>query len=303
MQINRLFGLVNFLLVNGTATAGELAKRFEVSERTILRDIDTLSAAKIPVYTMQGKGGGIALLDSYVLNKTAISDEEQNQILFALQSLSEAGQADAEQILVKLRALFDKAATDWIQMDFSRWGNSQTDNQRFETLKRAIIRKQAVRFTYVSSGGQTTERSACPLRLVFKSRAWYLQGFCLLKKDYRTFRISRMLGLEPLTESFEGQGLNPPPIEAGETASGALIKLKIAFAPCSAYRIYDDFDERHIEILEDGSRLVEVELPDDEWIYGFLLSLGTSARVLEPRSVRARLLEKIEALKNFYSKT
>jgi predicted DNA-binding transcriptional regulator YafY len=303
MQVNRLFGIVYFLLANGTTTAGELAERFEVSGRTILRDVDTLSAAGIPVYTVQGKGGGIALSDNYVLNKTAISDEEQNQILFALQSLSAVGQADTEQILIKLRAIFDKPAIDWIQVEFSRWGNGKADNERFETLKQAILRKQAVRFSYAGSSGQTAERSIYPLKLVFKSKAWYLQGLCLLKQDYRTFRISRMLDLESLTESFVDKRLSPPPIEAGETASDALIKLKIAFSPCSAYRIYDEFDGSDIEILEDGSMLVEKELPEDEWIYGFLLSFGTSVRVLEPQSVRGRLLEKIEAMKNFYSET
>jgi predicted DNA-binding transcriptional regulator YafY len=80
-----------------------------------------------------------------------------------------------------------------------------------------------------------------------------------------------------------------------------LIKLKITFSPCSAYRIYDEFDGSDIEILEDGSMLVEKKLPEDEWLYGFLLSLGTSVRVLEPQSVRERFLEKIEALKKFYS--
>ncbi|MDR1309298.1 MAG: WYL domain-containing protein, partial [Deltaproteobacteria bacterium] len=168
--------------------------------------------------------------------ETAISDEEQDEILFALQSLSAVGQAGAGQILVKLRALFDKGAIDWIQVDFSHWGNGKTDNERFETLKQAIPRKQAVRFSYASSYGKTTERSVYPLKLFFKSRAWYLQGFCLLKQGYRTFRISRMLALEPLTESFADKRLNPPPIEASETAPDALIKLKIAFSPCSAYR-------------------------------------------------------------------
>jgi predicted DNA-binding transcriptional regulator YafY len=303
MRIDRLFGIVYFLLANGTATAGELARRFEVSKRTILRDVDALSMAGIPVYTSQGKGGGIALLDSYVLNKAAVSDEEQNQILFALQSLSAAGQGDAEQILLKLRAIFDKVTADWIQVDFSRWGNGKADNERFETLKRAIIGKQAVRFTYASSYGQTTERSVYPLRLVFKSRAWYLQGFCLLKQDYRTFRISRMAALELLTESFADKKLNPPPVAASENPSAALIKFKMVFSPCSAYRVYDEFDGSDIETLEDGFMLVETELPEDEWIYGFLLSFGASVRVLEPRSVRERLLEKITAVKNFYSET
>ncbi|MDR1440129.1 MAG: HTH domain-containing protein, partial [Clostridiales bacterium] len=141
MQISRLFEIVYLLLNKKSVTANELAEHFEVSGRTILRDIDTLSAAGIPVYTSQGKGGGISILDNFVLNKATISDEEQNQILLALQSLSAVGQAEADRILTKLRAIFDKAATDWIAVDFSRWGNSRADRERFETLKRAVVGK------------------------------------------------------------------------------------------------------------------------------------------------------------------
>jgi predicted DNA-binding transcriptional regulator YafY len=302
VRINRLFGIVHFLLVNGIATAGELAKRFEVSERTILRDVDTLSAAGIPVYTAQGKGGGIALTESYVLNKAAVSDDEQNEILFALQSLSATGQADVDRILVKLRALFDKANTDWIQVDFSGWRNSEPDNKRFETLKQAIIGQQAVRFVYASSYGETTLRHIYPLKLVFKLRAWYLQGFCLLKQDYRTFRIRRMSDLELLPETFADKTLNPPSALAGDMPSVALVRLKMIFSPHAVYRVYDEFDEDDMAKQGDGSMLVEVDWPEDDWLYGFLLSFGTSVRILEPRSVKERLIEKIDNLEKIYSR-
>jgi predicted DNA-binding transcriptional regulator YafY len=110
-----------------------------------------------------------------------------------------------------------------------------------------------------------------------------------------------MLGLRALSESFADKLLSPPPIEAADTDNPALLKLKIAFSPCAAYKVYDEFDEGNIKKLEDGSMIVEANLPEDEWIYGFLLSLGPFARVLEPQRVRERLLEEIDSLKNFYS--
>jgi predicted DNA-binding transcriptional regulator YafY len=203
---------------------------------------------------------------------------------------------------VKLRALFDKANTEWIQVDFSGWRNSEADNKRFEMLKQAIIGRQAVRFVYASSYGETTSRNVYPLKLVFKSKAWYLQGFCLRKQDYRTFRIRRMFSVELLPETFADKALHPPSALAGDMPSAALVRLKMIFSPHAAYRVYDEFDEDDMVKQDDGSMLVEVDWPEDDWLYGFLLSLGTSVRILEPQSVRERLVEKIENLENFYSR-
>jgi biotin operon repressor len=133
LQISRLFETVYLLLNKKSMTANELAEHFEVSKRTILRDIDRLSAAGIPVYTTQGKGGGISILDNFVLNKAAISDEEQNQILLALQSLSATQYVNGDELLSKLGALFDKSDSAWIEVDFSRWGNTEPDLMRAAT--------------------------------------------------------------------------------------------------------------------------------------------------------------------------
>ncbi len=183
MQINRLFEIVYILMDRKNITATELAEHFEVSKRTILRDIDALSMAGIPVYTTRGKGGGISIHESYVLNKTVISEDEQNQILFALQGISATGHIETESVLRRLRSLFDKQDKDWIEVDFSRWGNSADEKTKFEILKTALINEKAVLFAYSGSSGETSERMVYPLKLVFKSTAWYLQAFCLLKKE------------------------------------------------------------------------------------------------------------------------
>jgi predicted DNA-binding transcriptional regulator YafY len=301
MRIDRFLEIVYLLLDKKNMTAGELAEYFEVSARTILRDIDTLSAAGIPVYTSQGKGGGVALMDRYVLNKTAVSDEEQNQILFALQSLSATGGIDVSAVLSKLRALFDKTKTDWIEVHFSRWGHSERDKIRFDLLKRALTENKTIRFAYAGANGETASRSVCPLKLVYKSRAWYLQGYCLLKRDYRTFKINRMLSVELLTESFDGNKFTPPGIDDDTTSSDTLIQVRMKFSPHAAYRIYDEFDTDDISVDSGGSFLVEVNLEDDDWLYEFLLSFGASVRVLEPQSVKDRLLAKAEEIKSAYS--
>jgi predicted DNA-binding transcriptional regulator YafY len=293
MQINRLFEIIYLLLDKKSMTAQELADHFEVSKRTILRDIDTLAMSKIPIYTTQGKGGGISLMEGFVLNKTALTENEQDQILIALQSLKAAKYAGSGDILVKLGALFQKTNIDWIEVDFSRWGQGTGDNVKFDLLKRSIINRTAVQFKYISSYGENSMRKVYPLKLVFKSRAWYLQGFCTDKQDYRTFKINRILSISGMDEHFERGMYNPPSIEDPGTPINSLIELELVFAPCVAYRVYDEFDEGSIERADNGSLHVLVRLPEDNWLYGFLMSFGKDVEIIQPEHVRENLAKKL----------
>ena len=301
MQINRLFEIIYLLMDKKSMTAAELAAHFEVSKRTILRDIDTLSAAGIPVYTTQGKGGGISILDHYVLSKAVLSEEEQNQILFALQGLSATQSISTESILGKLQGLFAKTDANWIEVDFSRWGKSAEDQAKFELLKNAIMQKNALAFQYSSSYGQTSDRRVYPLKLVFKAKSWYLQAFCLPKENYRTFKINRMQALTPLEESFAERTFQIPDMDAYDTPCPSLIKATLLFAPHMAYRVYDEFSDDHVTVHEDGSLLVTVKLPSDEWLPNYLLSFGTSVEVIEPQSVRDAMVQLAESVREVYS--
>ncbi|WP_283606465.1 helix-turn-helix transcriptional regulator [Faecalispora anaeroviscerum] len=292
MQIDRLFQIVYLLLGRKTMTAKELAEHFEVSVRTILRDIDTLSSANIPVYTTQGKGGGISILDSYVLNKAALSRDEQNQTLIALQSLAATGNTDAKAALLKLGALFQNTETDWLEVDFSRWGQGVQDHRRFELLKTAILGRRAICFEYVSAYGEESRRKVYPLKLVFKSKAWYLQGYCLERQDYRTFKINRVLHVELTDEPFPAGQYSPPPIESAAASAFSLVDLELEFSAQSAYRVYDEFDEGCIERNDDGFYHVFARLPEDGWLYSFLLSLGKDVKVLRPTHIADNLEKK-----------
>jgi len=195
MQINRLFEIVYLLLEKETATAKELAQQFEVSVRTIYRDIDILSTAGIPVYTNKGKGGGISLLENFVLDKSILSEEEQNQIIFALQSLEKLDKNSEKKALEKMSRLFHKQAENWIEIDFSNWSN---ENNKFEMMKQAILKKQVMEFTYFNSYGEETKRQVEPLQIWFKDKAWYIKAYCRVKQDYRVFKIARMREIKVL---------------------------------------------------------------------------------------------------------
>ena len=177
MKINRLFEIIYLLLEKRTITAKELAAHFEVSVRTIYRDIDILASASIPIYFQRGKHGGIKLMDNYIMNKSLLSQKEQNEILYALQSLNATNYFNNDKTLSKLSAIFNQKADNWIKIDFSRYNNDD-DNTLFEKLKEAILTKQTVKFDYFNTKGKHSERTADPLTLWFKEKAWYLFAYC-----------------------------------------------------------------------------------------------------------------------------
>ena len=172
MQMNRLFEIVYLLLDKKNMTAKELALHFEVSTRTIYRDIEALVFAGIPIYSERGKNGGVRLLENYVLNKGIILEKEQNEILYALKSLKAVNYSDTETVLLKLRSIFNKSAEDWIEIDFSSYGEIR--NTLFENIKEALINKKIIKFYYYNSKSEKSLRKVEPLKIWFKERAWYL---------------------------------------------------------------------------------------------------------------------------------
>lgn len=300
MQNDRLFQIVYLLMEQKTMTAKELAKHFEVSTRTILRDVDTLALAGVPVYTTKGKNGGISIMDGFVLDKTTISDEEQDQILAALQGLSVSENYEAEGLLKRLSAFFQKTDTNWIEVDYSRWGNSSADREKFNALKEAILGKRAITFEYPNPFRKTAPRKVYPLKLVYKSHAWYLQGYCLLRNNYRTFKINRIMNLEVLEETFRNLKFTPPAIEVEADEQWDMVDLKLKFDPQATYRLYDEFDASTVVKQKDGSFLVDVSLPFTHWIYEYLLSFGDQLEVLAPEEVRKGLAERLGKMSQYY---
>jgi len=291
MQMNRLFEIIYILLNKKTVTAGELAAHFSVSTRTIYRDVDTLSLAGIPVYTEKGKGGGISLLPEFVLNKSILSEQEQQEILSALQGLSSVKTAETDQVLRKLSTVFNKSAADWLEVDFSDW--SFSNGSAFQDFKTAILEHKLVEFDYYSSYGEKTSRRVEPLQLWFKSKAWYVKGFCLTRQDVRTFKLTRVKNLR-LTEEPFGQRdlLESPPNPGPAKHQKQDVELRIKIAPEMAYRVYDEFHEDLIEKQPDGSFIVETIWQEDDWVYGSILSYGEYIEVLEPERIREIIKEK-----------
>lgn len=318
MSAKRLFQIVNILLERKSITATELSDFLEVSVRTIYRDIDTLSSSGVPIYTTQGKGGGISLLENYVLDKALLSKEEQDHILIALKNISAISNEMVDTLLLKLIALFKSNNTDWMEVDLSRWGSKEYDTKKFNILKEATIKKFILSFRYVNSYGKITERKVKPVKIIFKSKEWYIQGFCLEKNSFRIFKINRMSQILMTKKQFDtpfngqlngnvnGQLSGKQDKQLCEVLVAPAIdesldimqypKIILKFNKQIAYRVYDEFDEHSISFDEDANLIVEVHMPEDTWLYGFLLSFGAAVQVLEPLHIRYHLAKKAQEI-------
>ena len=247
--------------------------------------MEALSIAGVPVYASQGKNGGVSLLPNYAFDKALLSDDEQNQILFAIQSLRAAEQP-VDALLSKLGGLFQKENANWIEVDFSRWGLGKTDTKKFELLKTALIGKRALEIVYCSSSGETNRRVILPIKLIFKDKSWYLQAYCRMAEDFRVFKVNRIVELAVLDERYGDLPDEPPPLEPNYTTEPNYQRILLRFSPAIAFRIYDEFDRSSITPQPDGSLLVTAYFPQDGWVVGYLHSFGTDVTILEPVEMR-----------------
>ena len=304
MSESRLFKILYYLLDKGTVTAPELAKKFEVSVRTIYRDIDMLSGAGIPVYTPTGHGGGIHLFDNFVLKKSLLSEQEMQDILIGVQSLSAVQYPDTDGVMSKLKATFQIAESDWIEIDFSRWGSIvEKEKQYFEMLKRSILGRQEIQFLYYNSLGEVSQRRCQPLKMVYKDKAWYLYAYCLKRNDYRLFRISRIKELLVTDQYFKSHSEMKESVFSLMEEMGKPITIELSFPKEVSYRVYDTFEDDVIKWNGQEIR-VNVTLPETEWLYSFIMSFGNQISILYPISLKEKIIERYKiALKHFEEDT
>lgn len=298
MTISRHFEIIYLLLDRKVITAKEFAEHFEVSTRTIYRDMDVLSGAGIPIYANKGRGGGISLLEGYSFNASMLTNDEQEDILVGLQTLAVTNFPNTGLILKKVARLFKKETGNWIDVDFSPWGSGEKKKQLFTLLRNAIIQQVAIQFRYFNSQGEQTLREVEPFQLIFKENAWYLSGYCLWRKDYRFFKISRMAQVCVLDQTITMKPTADPLKEAEIQAGESSIPIKIKVSSQGAYRIYDEFDEHMISRNEDGSYTVTANLPIGTWLDSYLLSFGTLIEEIHPALLRKRLVKKLDELKS-----
>lgn len=299
VQTGRLFEIIYLLMDRHQMTSSELAKELEVSTRTIRRDIEALSAAGVPVYMTRGKQGGIHLLPNYVLNKSIVSEAEQTEILSALSALRSTGVADDDETHERFARIFQRETIDWIDIDFSFWGAPPEYKQAFETIKEAITSRHLLRFEYYDASGKASIRTVEPARLVFKEVSWYLQAFCLMRNDWRIFKLPRIkwVEMEILEDHFNPKPL--PPFVEDHQGDGTTT-LRLLFEAQSESRVREEFAPSSITIKKDGRLLVEVESTLSLRTRHYILSYGSDLEVLAPLALRDWVREQALKIANRY---
>jgi len=317
-MLERLISIIYILMNKGTVTAKELAERFEVSARTIYRDIEALSIAGIPVYCKKGKNGGISLTEEFVLNKMLITKDEQQEILAALVGLKEtqvSGRDAEEETLKKLGEFFQAEPIPWVQIDLSDWSGLR--KQMYEDIKRAILTHHVIEFDYYGQNRPMSHRVVEPVQLQFKEYTWYLRAYCRERQDFRTFKLFRMQRLKVQEDNFvpkreQGKQVAENLVESMKIRESTFVEsqikeqefpvtpLTIWIDKKEAYRIYDRFDESELEKLPDGNFIARCAYPLDEWVYSLILWFGPSAKVLEPEFIRVEVQNRIKQMMEIY---
>lgn len=300
MKIDRLIGILSILLQQENATALSLAERFEVSRRTIGRDIEDLCKAGIPIVTRQGSGGGISIMEDYKVDRTVFTTREMQDILAGLRSLdSISGTNQYSLLMEKLSAGYSDFMTgnQSVLIDLSSWYKDSL-SPKIETIRNAIEMGRKLEFLYFSPKSEGKRRIE-PYYLIFRWSSWYVWGWCLFRKDFRLFKLNRMTELQLTEECFEKRKVPLPNLENKKIFPGG-IRVKVIFEAECKWRLVEEFGLESFEEQEDGRLLFHADYTDKENLISWLLTFGDLAYLLEPEDIREEMKEIIGRMQKRY---
>lgn len=302
MRLERLLAIIMYLLNSRRASARELAEHFEVSTRTIQRDIDALSMAGFPVYAWQGRKGGYELLDTFKMERSFLTSQELETLRTVLLGVESAYVDDRIKRLISKfdhmdqikPAAWKETQTGIIQIDLSSWGGQAALTEKIDLLRDAIETLHRVTFSYANVRGEISRRSVEPVKLLLKSNSWYLFAYCLSKKAYRVFKLGRIADLKKLDSVYEKVHTATPPRldDSYSTDDRPRTKLILRFHEKALGRMSDFFGFELIKKESESYYTVEVTYPEDEWVYGMILGFGNLVEVIEPLHIRELIKER-----------
>lgn len=296
MKLDRLIGILSILLQQDKITASELADKFEVSVRTILRDIDDISKAGIPIVTSQGQGGGISIMDGYKIDRILLSSAEMAAIFAGLKSLdSVSGTNHYRQLMDKLSVSDTINADNHIIIDLSIWDKNAVSG-KIELIKSAIEQDKIITFKYYSPE-RTEQRNIEPYRLVFQWSSWYVWGFCIKRQDYRMFKLTRMTELKCTDESFVQRDIPEYSCDKLRHTRGEISAI-VKFDKSVKWRIVDEFGTENFNEDENGNIILTFTWSDKMSFYSYILGFREYAEIISPPEFRtefAAVLKKISA--------
>ncbi|MBR2996030.1 MAG: YafY family transcriptional regulator [Lachnospiraceae bacterium] len=300
MKTDRLIGILSILLQEEKTTAPRLAERFEVSRRTINRDIEDLCKAGIPVRTVQGTGGGISIMDGYRVDRTILTSKEMQMILAGLRSLdSVSGSSYYSRLMEKVQAGSSEfvSGRDSMLIDLSSWYKDSLA-PKIDVIQSAIENRHLLQFRYYAPSGEST-RTIEPYYLVFHWSSWYVWGWCTSRRDYRLFKLNRMDCAAETKSDFVCRDAPVPDLSSEKIFPGE-IQVRALFAPDMKWRLVEDFGPDCYTEADDGRLLFSAGYTDLDNLVTWLMTFGAKAEVLEPADARDMLRRNAEETLRIY---
>lgn len=301
MRTDRLLGILTTLLQNGTVTAPQLAEKFEVSRRTITRDIDALGRAGIPMVTTQGKGGGIAIAAGYRLEAALLTQDELQAILAGVKSLDGLLNSDhmaalAEKLGAGRRQVLE--ADDLFLIDLATYYKDDLA-KKMALVQRAAREKHTLRFCYYYAKGESM-REVEPYRLVFHWGGWYLYSWCLERQAFRLFKLNRMWELEVTGRSFDPRPVRLEELDFDPGMGGDEVHLVARFQQRAKYRLVEEYGPDCYTEQPNGDLLFRRDFYDPEYMRSWLLGMGDAVTVLEPAWAARQIAERARRILALY---
>lgn len=310
MKVDRLVSIIMILLDKERIGAQELADMFEVSPRTIYRDIDAINMAGIPVRGASGVGGGFEIMQKYKVDNMVFSASDLSALLMGLFSLSNMVRGDElVHAIAKVKSFIPadrvkdiELKVNQICIDLSPWMGNNNIQPYLEIIKAALQKNKLLSFEYIAHHGNKTARTVEPYQLVLKSSHWYLQGYCHKRNDFRLFKLSRMSNLQIQVETFIPRDYKKPTLELAGILETMQTRIKIRIHNSIMDRVldyctYEDF-------LPDGGEYYIVSFPfiENEYWYNILFSFGDKCECIEPLYIRAEIKRRIHNIATIYDK-
>lgn len=296
MKIDRLIGIITILLQKDKATAPELAKRFEVSRRTINRDIEDICKAGIPLITTQGYCGGISIAEGYKIDKSLFTQEEMQTVLAGIKGLDSVSETQTlSKLLEKLSSRGNQVTVDnTIIIDLASYYQS-TLTPKIKELKKAIMEQHFVSFMYYYEKGEK-HRTIEPYRLIFKWSSWYIYGYAPERDGFRLFKLNRLWNLKTEDAFFEARSLPEREIDFGSVFTSPPHHLKAMFHESEKHRLIDEYGIDCFSVSENGKLLFECNFARYDNMREWIFSFGDKVTILEPENLltdRLRMAENI----------
>ncbi|TBL68509.1 helix-turn-helix transcriptional regulator [Paenibacillus thalictri] len=295
-KVERLISIIMILLKKNVVSTKEFVQLFNVSKRTILRDMETLSLSNIPVYSVTGVHGGYGIMDEYKVDKRLLSSSDLENILTALGGLEQILISEEVEITIKkIEAMVSPLAPKGsIQLSFYDWEGRSELRQTLKTCQEAILKRRLVSFDYIDKNGTATKRTVEPYQLHFSETSWYLKGYCLHRMRYRTFKLSRIEHLKINEQTFSPRG---DVLEQEQEANyePELVAVKALISPGIKDQFIERYGRKSIENYSSDYLLATIHVPQNSHGFQFLASFGTNLQIVEPKTY-------VEHFRNYLNK-